>query len=288
MNSDNGWISLHIYFKGDINVFLRQILFPLAKLLKKEKILDQYFFIRYFEGGQHIRFRVSTSEPVKVKAYLIAFFNKLTNPGIPGIGLVSTFFIDYVPETERYGGAIGIEACEAFFCDTSELISEKIIESKNFDTGQAISTAIAMNLFFLYALAFSNEQAIDFFNLLMNSWMESSEEFLSQYYGGNTDVKAIHFYEKSYDTQKDVIDEIVKEITCAMSDHSKASWLNKYKEKVLKLKNRINMINEESKLGIIASLLHMSNNRLGLNNMDESFLYYILIRSLEKRRIFDE
>lgn len=286
MNEHCKWVSLHIFFEGNINVFLRKILSLLVKSLKENKLLDKFFFIRYFEGGQHVRFRAYTADALGLEKYLTNYFNKIDFTETSEISFSSFSFVTYIPEVERYGGENSISICEDFFCTSSELMLARVINSDDFDQAEAMAVSISLNLSFLLTLNITNEQSEDLFNFLMNCWVESSEHYVNHYYDAGKNQGVYELYEKSYESQKATIANLISNIISSDKKNSKNKWLSDYKKAVTEFKDGTNFMTPEKRLGISASLLHMDNNRLGLANMDESFLYYILLRAVKERNIF--
>ncbi|MCO6006964.1 thiopeptide-type bacteriocin biosynthesis protein [Actinoallomurus purpureus] len=54
-----GWISAHIFHAGDLDALITQMVAPLVTDLNP----DGFFFLRYWEGGPHLRLRLLGSHP---------------------------------------------------------------------------------------------------------------------------------------------------------------------------------------------------------------------------------
>jgi adenosylmethionine-8-amino-7-oxononanoate aminotransferase len=52
------WLSTHIYYNKDLDQLLVDGLDPLIMQFRKEKKIEDFFFIRYWNGGPHIRLRL--------------------------------------------------------------------------------------------------------------------------------------------------------------------------------------------------------------------------------------
>src|SRR5215475_3696109 len=57
------WISLHAFFRGDTDRLLTQAVGGLVRELSAEGRLDRFFFLRYWEGGPHVRLRLLPHSP---------------------------------------------------------------------------------------------------------------------------------------------------------------------------------------------------------------------------------
>ena len=53
------WLSYHVYSEGDLEAFATGTLAPALDRLEREGHLKRFFFIRYSDGGPHLRLRLS-------------------------------------------------------------------------------------------------------------------------------------------------------------------------------------------------------------------------------------
>lgn len=53
-----GWLSLHLFYHGDRDRLLLELLRPLVSKLLSTRQIDQFFFVRFALGGPHIRLRL--------------------------------------------------------------------------------------------------------------------------------------------------------------------------------------------------------------------------------------
>lgn len=51
------WLSYHVFLPGDVDIFLTQYLRPLINAQLRQHTIRRFFFIRYGEGGPHLRIR---------------------------------------------------------------------------------------------------------------------------------------------------------------------------------------------------------------------------------------
>jgi hypothetical protein len=56
--SETDWISTHVFYQGDQNTLLADGIAPLLGELAEDGLTTASFFLRYWEGGPHIRLRV--------------------------------------------------------------------------------------------------------------------------------------------------------------------------------------------------------------------------------------
>jgi thiopeptide-type bacteriocin biosynthesis protein len=63
MNQAHGkgkWTSFHLFYHGDLDLLLTAVLAPMLGDLLRDGIVQDWFFLRYWNGGPHIRLRVHT------------------------------------------------------------------------------------------------------------------------------------------------------------------------------------------------------------------------------------
>lgn len=94
----------------------------LARSLRDEGGVDEWFFVRYVEDGYHVRVRVRASSDAareRVLTSLSALGTRLRTQGLVGRVVID----DYVPEVTRYGGARNLALAERLFRASSERVA---------------------------------------------------------------------------------------------------------------------------------------------------------------------
>jgi thiopeptide-type bacteriocin biosynthesis protein len=145
--TDTGsWTSLHCFVSWrteHIDEFLTDVLAPLLDGLRAEGRITDWFFIRYWQGGPHMRVRFRSADArtaAFVGARLAELVAAMPYPAIEiesdryyaalgGQAAASTAWhphgevvgIPYEPETERYGGVPALPVAEEVFCRSSEI-----------------------------------------------------------------------------------------------------------------------------------------------------------------------
>lgn len=162
---DGEWLSLHVWYHDATahDSLTLGLVKPLFQALHEQNAILKGFFIRYFDGGPHIRIRVEAS-PVQ-KTFAEQFLKTETqryladNPSQPGNDSVlwgkagtptepdNTYrFIPYEPEVERYGGTAGIRVAENFFAVSSSTALSVLQRASVFEDPIGAKLAYALQL----------------------------------------------------------------------------------------------------------------------------------------------
>jgi lantibiotic biosynthesis dehydratase-like protein len=143
------WVSLHAFHDGDLDDLLLGGVRPLVGELYRESLIDGFFYLRYWDGGRHLRIRLSCPRPGPVRdlalprlreqlaamppgqaaepgAYAAAaavlaeregMTDYLRAPLPPG----TVHEIDYRPEYGRYGTGSALATAERHFAESSRI-----------------------------------------------------------------------------------------------------------------------------------------------------------------------
>lgn len=129
------WRSLHCFLHWrpeHIDSFLTETVAPLMAGLQDAGHLTDWFFIRYSEGGPHLRIRVRDADPATVRKLQEALAEAVRTSPYPIWSLPEhdpatrhahgeVREIAYEPETERYGGPEALPVAEEIFCRSSQI-----------------------------------------------------------------------------------------------------------------------------------------------------------------------
>lgn len=147
------WTSIHVFLadSGNSERWLTEVLIPLTREWRAQGIINSWFFVRYWEGGPHIRVRlrglsvelvqsVCVALGKNVSSYLAAeptsreaYYAGHSFDGLPVELAALPWFDDgtvvqipYEPEFQRYGGPEAIAASEDLFAVSSQLTASMI------------------------------------------------------------------------------------------------------------------------------------------------------------------
>lgn len=292
------WISAYLFYTGSANKYLIECIQPFIKKMKYEKGLIRYFFIRYYEGGPHIRLRllVKKEEESKWKKRLYSK-HKAYNAEIKKCTKISEEyanfgiqFVEYIPEINRYGGIHVMNEAEKQFESGSEVVLHNLMQySENWKDNTAFFLAIKMHLVFFVSMGFSIQEMMKTCKFFIWEWLpslydttkpekEQQQFFLSEF------AKKFNLYKEQMIL---AVSAFLKEI---QTNPSKDTGLNTYylkNKKINKMYTDKN-INLSIESSITTSFMHMTHNRIGIINTDEAYLVYLLYKCIENKDNIDE
>lgn len=289
----NSWLSTYLYSSDSQDDFLQTEVSEFLKKINDWPWIKQYFFVRYWENGLHIRLRFNGDShrlEMTLKPYIQNYFeynqSKETAPS-ENIRRNIIRFVEYVPETDRYGGKDAVKVCERQFHLSSRVVLRIMVSSNPWSYEMALSSAIHLHVLFVRAVGLNVAQSKKFFELVLKKWFSRSMAIVIE---ENRSGTAFRAFEEVYRFHKDSLMKRVLSIWYANSDDLESVIKEWYIENVNLIARLQPMIcistvekRDVSNLGdkcwnVYESLVHMTNNRLGILNRDESYLGFVLMK----------
>ncbi|MGY0038394.1 thiopeptide-type bacteriocin biosynthesis protein [Pedobacter sp. NJ-S-72] len=285
---NNRWFAIYLFYPGDLDLMLSQLVAPFIKEFFPHEQQDiYYFFIRYWENGSHIRLRINADSTVQevlaeeLKKMAHAFFIQY-----PGLSQSSSFnketlfadhyiqFAVYEPETERYGNQQSLLWAETHFFKSSVFILNWINTKKPGASVLIQAQALRMHLILLFAISCDIPRLIAICNFFIEGWLprlynREEDTVIQERYWLNE-------FEISFNRTKEFILPASRvfwdKLATGTADRDIQDLLN---VNIQILQNYQSVGFEETKLtGIITSMMHMNNNRLGISNYEEAYGMY--------------
>ena len=331
MTSDQSkkWLAAYLYYGEPWEEFLVKGVQPFVRQVIDGQLAEQYFFIRYWEKGPHIRLRFKGNSNVldeKVKPMLIEHFeawfkknpSERTDPDwlknareehqwFPNNSIQ---FVDYEPETDRYGGKEAILIAEQQFQVSSNAIFAVIEESLGgWDYNRALGAAIQLHLGFAYGMGMDQEEATHFFSNVFQNWLPRAyyffEKDISQEELEKRRAETLQAFESNFEAHKDTLLPFFQTVWEAFEEGQSfdQEWLNQWISDMKEVKEQLTGIQQKGHLiipewyqaresnnipednkrrwAICDSYIHMINNRLGIMNRDEGYLAYLVRESFK-------
>lgn len=187
--TEHTWLAAYLYYAEPWEEFLVNAVKPFVDGVFEREEAVQYFFIRYWERGPHIRLRFKGDPETlenQLKPRLDDYFNNYfkQHPSeredpkyLENLPADQQWFpnnsvqhIPYEPETERYGGPAGMVIGEKQFESSSRAILEIIEECDTWDYDRALGAAIQLHLGFAHAMGMDLDEAGKFYDRIAYLW----------------------------------------------------------------------------------------------------------------------
>lgn len=267
------WLSFHFYPLEVQDVFLIRAVKPFLEQYIWPETGARAFFVRYVdEEGPHIRLRLRGEEEWLESTIRPAIETHFANRG-------NYKEVAYVAETARFGGAESMAQVEEFFHISTRVVLDRL--SKELYTyGDAMFDALRMHIITVIAAGFDRQKASWYFERLCEQWIKL---FFRPDDGAPADealVKGVlDQFRQSFEPQRDdlyyAVTEFWRTVEAGKFDNAYPEWLRWVRGNELVIKELEGNLDKT-----LPSLLHLTNNRLGINNQDEAHLCFILANTL--------
>jgi thiopeptide-type bacteriocin biosynthesis protein len=209
--TSKNYVSVHIYYNAtDLRPVLLGCVDPLVRQLEDDNLLSRYFFIRYWEGGSHVRLRLLAASPdaagelqrrteTAIREFLEErpsffdadkealrplmrtlfeyeygaeeFIRLYGEDGAMPIADNNTFeYCPYKPEYDRYGGDDGIELSEQHFQVSSSIALEALRDTNSHLRSSILGLALQLMTHFGFAVFEDKDEVIEFFRGYVSRW----------------------------------------------------------------------------------------------------------------------
>lgn len=263
------WLSIHFYPLETENVFLTRAVKPFLEQYIWPQQGTRAFFVRYEDAkGRHIRLRLRGEAD---------WLEETLRPALAGWfeGRGQWQEVAYEPETERFGGPAGLAWAEEYFHVSTRVVIERLSRETH-TYGDAMFDALRMQTMTAFAAGFKREKAAWYFGQLCDLWAVS---FFPNEKGEEKLSVLKNDFEKNFEPQQGALqaasNALWKALETEKFDKSQPEWLRWFRGNQLILKEFGENLDK-----VLPSLIHLTNNRLGVNNQDEVYLNYILSKVL--------
>ena len=291
------WASFHLFHAESLDQFLNEAVRPFVEAVLAERLATSFFFIRYWEGGSHIRLRFRTSAPKRLVRRTRAHFEQYfeAHPSVRRFdpqGPVS-FPNDsvqeqpYEPELARYGGEKGIVVSERQFEASSRAVLGAMAD-REWSYESAVGAALQLHIIFANTMGFDLQGAARFF-------ADTSEHFSipKGWLPPNLTLEqAIGQFSDLFERQRDRLVALHQDIWSALAEGQEfeQEWAKHWVRDNLDVAKRLRRARglaatepwTSAERAIMMSYVHMTNNRLGVLNRDEAYVGYVLMRGFQE------
>lgn len=293
------WTSFHAFIHDaeEVDRFLLEAVEPAVSELLERDGSSEWFFIRYWAGGPHVRLRVRapkeiadgvesaiskwlSSRPPAVSAVepaeYYARFGTSSADGLTRYGWHGDHEVKratYEPEVGRYGGLDGLAVSERFF----RLSSEVALAVMRRTPERARRTAVALDLLhaFVLALGLDDLAAIGWLRSYANSWSYNAE-------GATVDLPAVrHAAEREFLSKQEAYADRFTRFASALRQAGSDTTVPAYwYSGVQRCVHDYIELNSAGRLAvppheIMKSQVHMFHNRMGVFIAEECYLSWL-------------
>ncbi|WP_018616399.1 lantibiotic dehydratase [Segetibacter koreensis] len=260
---------------------LSDVLKPLTEKLISEKYIDSYFFIRYYDHGQHIRIRFHHSNKKDFWKHVVYMLRVVLQPYVNNHAVHNLQFETYKREIERYG-LDTMELSESIFYHHSVAILN-FISMLDGDAGEQYRWQVALKAIdiILDDFYYNTEQKRDLIKILHNN-------FSSEFKIGPQEQKKIS---ERFSSNKQLIHQLMSENLDDNKDLKTAIDAfrinsDNYRNTIEQILSSSSVCYDKSQLlRLMSSYLHMFVNRMFLSKqrMVELVIYDYLLKYYESR-----
>ncbi|KIO76743.1 hypothetical protein TH53_13340 [Pedobacter lusitanus] len=290
---NNQWFATYLFYPGDLDLMLKELVTPFIRdFIPAEQENVYYFFIRYWENGNHIRLRINADIQLQevlakeLKKRANAFFAQYPALNKSGVFPEEVLFADhyvqfaaYEPEIERYGNRQSMPWAETHFYKSSAFILNWINTRK--PGASVLIQALQLHLILLAATGWEIPQLLAVCNLFIDGWLprlyfpEAAKQMQR--------IQWLKEFERSFNRTKELILPASRDFwETLISGTADKNVQDLADANGLILQNYLSAGFTEVKLAeIITSMMHMNNNRLGISNYEEAYGMYCTGRCLE-------
>jgi thiopeptide-type bacteriocin biosynthesis protein len=267
------WASLHVYLDGGpdrLDECVTGAVVPAVRQLQQREPDAEWFFIRYWEGGPHVRLRVRAGDDgvAEVERAIEQWIATLGEREPRG----EIAHVAYEPETARYGGPDGLVVSERFFGESSELAAAVVARTPD----AAARTGIALELLVAFALG-ATRTTLEAVRLLRSYAMGLG--FLGE--GPPVDVsKLLRAAEAEFVARQPALEARSARLQAQLADPTSASTVAAWSARARELAGSYEQLQAEGRLvgepaRIVLSQLHMFHNRIGIALGEECYLAWL-------------
>ena len=289
------WSAFHFYYHEDRRRLLQFCIRPIVSRLLSRNEIQSFFYILYPLGGPHVRLRLhhgpgaedSIAATVKdcADAFFARFPAKETIPApilrknnkaiLAGAPLEDDSAVydnnsvrsaPFTPEEERYGGPQLLHSAHELFCHSSAQSLALIQEKSGETTGRRTAANLRLLARQAWGLADDPDQLIDLLGCRVDqrrypTIVSKADRVLS-------------------DGRRQLIDLMRSEFRNLLEPDPEGTEPSTiFSEASRLLASEVRDMDEKDSRWIKASQLHMTGNRLGLTNAEESYCGRLLART---------
>lgn len=313
------WMAVHLHYCEPWEQFLIEAIKPYVSTVMATGIAEQYNFLRYWDRGPHIRLRFKGNSNVlndllrpnldiHFENYFDVHPSQLTIPNYPTnfpkefrwFSNNSIHYSTYEMPVHRFGGTEFSHVAEQQFQASSDIVLH-LLEKHNafWDSDEALQIAIKLHLSLLYSMGMTQEEIYQFTKQYFQNWLRNAPYFTPrsrrnpQFELSYRD-QLLSEFDRDYRKHQFLLKTKVAKFwtclkqKCYFEDERLNEWIDFNQAAHCVLKTKYNGHYSFSKTpvaftNLCSEFIHQTNNRLGIHDVNEGYLMYLLMRMMDKK-----
>lgn len=278
------WYSFNLFILPNYTNEFIVLINDFSNINYKKGIIYKYFYLRYRDKtGYHIRYRVLAKNDFCDKNYITLTEKYISKKSTYSIneGDFKMICSLYSPEVNRYSKYLSIELTESVFQCSSIMIAKILKQSLFITYSDLLLYAITLNYLFCTIFIKNKIELIEFLKLGYTNYFNLKERKFEKVDEG--------YYTNYFEVSKSLYWPTLKELNRASNYYDSLFYL--FKKEIANLKEdcineliykKVNFEKNIFNYIPIDSYIHLNNNRLGISNEDEGYIYYVIFRFIEE------
>ncbi|WP_345990024.1 thiopeptide-type bacteriocin biosynthesis protein [Chryseobacterium sp. Chry.R1] len=281
------WNTYYLYYEGSADLVLKEIVYPSIQDIQDNLGNEvKFFFIRYFEDGYHIRLRLFLSAEESSVLLLLLKKNISVYEHSRQINIVVKE-AEYIPETDRYGNTDTIEFAESQFCASSRFVLQNLMYNSNLTSSERYLLAIEAHLTFFKGIGIPRNHCQELCQKFVESWLPVpfSNDMIEEEQNRRGILSA---FEQQFNAYRILLYERTEAFWNSLDQTD-----DPFVQQFLKITNEMwegyfhSQLPPENIDEALLSFIHMTNNRLGITNSEESYLLFLIMKIIPLIKDYD-
>lgn len=305
------WVCAHLFYYDSLSTLLAECVKPVVDACRARDLITTYFFVRYWEGGPHIRLRLlpaTTASEKEVQATLAEAAQRFfaAHPSITSLDAQqyakatdtitqliygegrqvplqpadSLQYAPYQPEYELYGGVEVMPHIEKFFMHSSDIALELLTETTN--RNQLIGQAMSIIILTMALYEPDMRKLAPAFTKHLRSWHRMPAELSTRLYSQ---------FARQYQKQREHLNLYARQLLERKWPEPQAQFhahspLTRWQLSIFDTYQTLQRLEQagmlhvsesfEPLLSILFRCLHMHNNRMGIVLSEEAYIFFLV------------
>lgn len=240
-----------------------------------------YFFIRYGEGGPHIRLRIFADVETRE-----AFLHQVERVAGGNADILRVERQPYEPEFGRYGGRDVMRLAEWQFRSSSRAVLEMIRDAFPPTSAWRTAVAIRMEVAFALGCGMTPVSSSWFFTRLSDAWLNAAiKSDLPHEQKVMMQEHLRSAFEQSFAAQSDAVLELCSDLRTTADELERDESLGEFAAATRRYAAALGVNNGVAELTprqweALSGVVHMTSNRLGIVTGEEAFIAFMAGRVL--------